>query len=300
MSNPLNKVSELIEKKLQCYICFEQVGPDAVETVCDGRHTFCFSCISQHIASGITGMPTTAQLFPRDEDAPKCPVCRGGVCSIMPSQFLADLSNVMGDKRDRGADWLVVYKDLLPLLKRNFRLVFENYKFNSGVITCGQIRLFMYYKDRPADLIPVLQTSSISARQRRNAIYRPMPQTWAAVSINAESGAFVVSKHQTEEEAKILASNAPSSFDRAFVVAIYEDESLVMYQARPVQIFMSVGLDVENYFATTLPDFRSKRAIIRLLTRPEILNGFSHPRDGDYSAEGITHEENNEESWLPM
>ena len=313
MSNPLVKVSDIIEKKLQCYICFEQVGPDAVETVCEGRHTFCFSCICQHITAGITGVPTTAQLFPSEVDTPSCPVCRGGRCSIMPSQFLASLSDAMGKKREGAMDWLKTYKELLPLLKHKSPVVYENFRGrDNGEINCSQIRLFMYYKNHPEKLVPRLQSSdtqtTYTARQRRNAIFRPMPLSWASVAIDTGSNVFVVSKHRTETEAKNLACSAPASFDRTFVVGIYEEESLVMFQARPVQIFMSVGVEVGNYFDTTLPGSDSKESIVRLLDRPEILQAESGT--GGYNTDTARYssspggleleQEDDSLSWLPM
>ena len=316
MSNPLVKVSDLIEKKLQCYICFEQVGPDAVETVCEGRHTFCFSCICQHVTAGITGVPTTTQLFPSEEATPSCPVCRGGRCSIVPSQFLASLSNAMGKKREGAMDWLKTYKEMLPLLKHKSPVVYENFRRrDNGEINCSQIRLFMYYKDHPEELVPRLQssdtrTTSSGNRPRRNAIFRATPSLWASVAIDTGSDVFVVSKHRSETEAKNLACRAPSSFDRTFVVGIYEEESLVMFQARPVQIFMSIGVEVGNYFDTTLPGSDSKESIVRLLDRPEILQAESGTGVGGYNADtarynstpgGLALEQEDDSlSWLPM
>lgn len=256
MPNLLSDVGAVIEDKLQCYICFEQVGDDVVETLCAGRHTFCFSCITQHVTSVMAGPPPLSE----ERVLPSCPVCRRGECSVTPSPFLATLSKLTGHTgSEEREDWLVQYKALLPRLRHNFRGVFCDEETREGIINCYQMRMFARYRTRSDSLLEVG-----SRLRRRNA---GIPRLWASVAIDEESGVFIVSKHSSEAEATRVTRNTPSSFNRSFVVCMCGDngQTVVKLQHKPVEIHMAVGVEIGNYFDTTMPGCTEKQSVINLL-----------------------------------
>lgn len=258
MTNLLGDISGLVEDKLQCYICFEQVGDDVVETLCGGRHTFCFSCITQYVTTFMAGPPPA---IGEERVLPTCPVCRGGKCSVTPSPFLASLS-----KLTRSADfvpredWLSEYKAILPRLRYNFRGVFCEEETGEGIINCYQMRMFARYRTRRDALLEVGGTRL----RRRNA---GIPRLWASIAIDEESGVFIVSKHSSEDEATRVTMNTPSSFNRSFVVCMCGNngETVVKLQHKPVEIHMAVGVEIGNYFDTTMPGCTEKASVLNLL-----------------------------------
>lgn len=224
---------EELRGKLICGICHGQVGEDAVEMVCPGRCTYCFGCVVRFV-----------EHLDSPNDA-KCPICRTGRGSVTPSPFLRSLACI--DQVSTEPSLIKEYMENIPVMKNSYPSLFcsnSNY-----LIFADQMKTFSQFKKNPASF-EVMRYNAPPIPGRNTA---PGNETYAAVNINFVDGVFSISMHNRAMGARRACTLAPEQFGACFVVAVQENvhDATVLFQSRPVQIFMHMGL--EEYITGTFP-----------------------------------------------
>jgi hypothetical protein len=214
-----------LDKKLCCGICLLKPGLDIVEMVCPGKCTFCFSCIFQYICH-LT-----------DYKEAKCPTCRQGKGGITESPFLVSLVKLNQEQKEgeeEEANTLKKFKDAIPGMRSAYPTMFEP---NRYIITPIQLKVFQRYTINPESY----RIDRITTPRRREG--RNTNANYATVNIDWAGNNFVVSSHFLLMHARRACSIAPSQYTASFIVLLDATElsdCSVVYQARPVQIFMTI------------------------------------------------------------
>ena len=151
MGDTLPGLTQLVKDKLQCNICLTSVGSEAVETICPGKHTFCFGCILKYVVHSMKGREAS------EFDLLKCPSCRSGSCSVIPSMFLVQLGEMFETdekqttSEEESTGSVRHFKQSKDRMKTNYPLIFKG--GNDAVITPGQMMVYSTYKRNPLGFI---------------------------------------------------------------------------------------------------------------------------------------------------
>ena len=229
-----------IDKKLQCGICLEQVGSDAVEMVCRGKHSFCFKCIIGYIDAL------------ENHKGASCPTCRSGKGAVMASPFMAELAALTVVPTSETKCIMREFREMADgCLKERYPGIFD--VAHLAIISPAAIVAFLQYKKnrRVVSHFTPSEVSSLRASQPVNTTLEQENTDYAAVSIDLRDNMFCVSLHSSEERAKEVVKNAPVSFTSSFVVRVASGmEALVTYQSKPVELLW-VGIPYNDYFEST-------------------------------------------------
>ena len=222
-----------LDKKLCCGICLNVPSYEVVEMICPGHHTFCFSCIFQYIS------------HLDDFQEAKCPTCRQGEGGIIESPFLSTLIKLRQEPKEDDEQLLKKFKEVTPLMRGVYPTVFEP---NRYIITPMQLKIFERYQINPQSYqIQRIRTPVIRGQRSTTSSDRG----YAAVNINWLDNQFVVSSHFLQMHARRATNLAPSHYNASFVVDLSSEERNVVFQARPVQIFLTMPF--RSYVSNTFP-----------------------------------------------
>lgn len=291
-----NALTELVRNKLQCNICLSSSGKEAVEAICPGNHTFCFECMVRHVCHCMKGKESSywKEL--------KCPSCRSGSCSVIPSMFMAQIGDVLEAQTQGTSDvdtenigWLKHFKQSYERLKTNYPSIFGS-ETENPTITPAQMVVYNRYRKNPLGFI---------LRRHRFSGVHSNRQRYVSVSINERSGDFVVSAHRSRASAMNMVSRSPAQFTHCFIcgdASLATDDELargreesnprlvVFFQSRPVQLFLSTPHDFNLYF---------HEIVENSLLRDRILRQIVYVSQMNVNNEQST-SESEPPSWLPI
>ena len=297
-----------IKEKLECNICLSYAGDQTVQAVCGGNHTFCFRCIVKYAVQAFKANTANSSA----NGNIKCPVCRGGECSVIPSIFLRELGKIIAVEADEimeedtiqdghipASDWLGHYIDKRKYMKRKFPFSFKT--TDKSIITTSQMIVYWRYRE---DILSFVVRS-----------YRlkppPIDTAWVVLLINEASGDFCCTTHSSPEEARLVMISSPHTFSQSFlcVSRLGSDSggwsASVMIQDRPVKTEIEPPILCENYFSP--PRFPIGKALRVTQVINRLVNSSTGP-----PPEPLTDESENEGtgdqfdsssggiSWLPM
>lgn len=292
MSSVQEGVVQALKDKLQCNICLSDAGEDVVEALCPGKHTFCFSCIVQHVVHS-AGEDSHRRVIKL-----KCPSCRSGSCSVVHSRFLAEMSSLLDNaEKSENTGWIKHFRQSRDRLKSIYPSVFKQ-EAGREVITPNQMVVYGKFRKNPLGII----------LHRHRFAERSSGCLYISVSMNEHTGDFVVSGHRTRAAAMNMISMSPPQFTTCFIcgdvslasvneLARAQEENsprlVVFFQSRPVQLFLSTPQDFHLYFAGLIND-RSYRE--RIYNQIEYVSQCGGDRESTLTDPG----ESTSSSWLPI
>lgn len=249
------KLLELVRNKLQCNICLSDAGVDAVETMCPGRHTFCFECMVKYVYHFFRTQRSA------DVQTLKCPSCRSGSCNVTPSMFISQLCLVQNGDGNTDSDntgWVKHFHQIRARLKTNYPSTFST-PADEVVITPSQMVVYNKYRNNPLGFI--LHRHRFNEEPGRQS----SRHRYIGVNINEETMDFVVSSHRSRTSALNMVVRSPSQFTLSFVCGHSSlaserelargwemDIMVVFFQSKPVQLFLSTPQNILIYLNDVL------------------------------------------------
>lgn len=225
---------DIIERRLVCPICMDNVSKDACQFLCTGQHAVCFSCVVQYCESLRANYANL-----------KCPICNNGDGSFFFSSLYSELST-----RDDTTNMKSRFTELQDDILDENKTLFGN---NGKIIICPlQLRIFLSkLRTTPRTILRTEERHiERQARQRRTELYRRLPSgtalQWITVNINEQEGSFYISVHDSEIEAIESSSRLRPRYNVCFITEIRGntiEQCVVVLQQRPIHLNMMISFD---------------------------------------------------------
>lgn len=211
----------------KCAICLNNLKEDAVMTLCDGQHCFCFGCMCDYYKTK------------RGSKSIPCPSCREGDGKVIPAKALIrQLADSGRDVRlTEEENMYKKYITTLPLLREIFPSQFPTNVMNC-IITPEQLFIFSRYGRGD-----ILRPRSRPPPPRRQQVINNA-KFFITISVKVSCDMVCANAHRTFDEAKMESSGG--DFDVSFVVSVSEEgDYSVLYQHKPTILHMT--MEMEDY-----------------------------------------------------
>lgn len=210
----------------KCAICLGDLKEDAVMTLCEGQHCFCFGCMCDYYKCKKGGkLP--------------CPSCRQGDGKVVPARALIrQLSNTGNDVSLPEEDNMYKkYIKSIPLMQDIFPSQFPR-NVSNCIINPEQIFLFARYGKDEQATVPVRTRGPAPRRQQ----VLNEAKFFICISIKINSDMVCANAHESFEMAKDESNRG--DFDVSFVLSVSETiEYMVLYQHKPTILHMTMTMD---------------------------------------------------------